>query len=210
MWKFLESERLKDAQRRNQAFRDWSGAHEGRARSSVACKRVIHDEYAHISNAKDDAAAKFVHGLFELYDYVVLQDEQLSAWACDEKYSGSVHHAIMGRVLSRLKNHPRAIVIDRWAPTTRVCSCCGHVRESGLSVGVREWECPTCGAMLHRDVNACDVMLLEASGVLGEYYSVCDGVPLPERCAAKRGGVRISRSDALLALADRVGDQSVI
>lgn len=209
-WKFLESERLKEAQRKNQSFRNWSGEREKKARSSKACKRIIHDEYARIKNAKDDAAAKFVHGLFELYDFVILQDEQLSAWHCDERYSSSVHHSIMGRILSRLKKHPRAIIIDKWAPTTKVCSCCGHVVADGLPVEVREWECPECGAVLHRDVNACDVMFLEASDVLEGYYSVCDSVPCLERLAAKRESVRVSRSDALIALADRVGDQSVI
>lgn len=209
-WKFLESERLKDAQRKNQAFRDWSEEHEGKPRSSKACKRVIHDEYERISNAKDDAAAKFVHGLFELYDFVILQDEQLSEWHCDERYSESVHHSVMGRILSRLKDHPRAIIVDKWAPTTKVCSHCGHVLDDSLPVDVREWECPECEFLLHRDVNACDVMLLEASSVLEGYYSVCDSVPCLERCAARREAVRVSRSDALIALADRVGGQSVI
>ncbi len=42
--------------------------------------------------------------------------------------------------------------VDRWFPSTRMCSVCGAVGEK-LSLNVREWTC-RCGATHDRDVNA--------------------------------------------------------
>ena len=57
----------------------------------------------------------------------------------------------------------RAIHIDRWRPSSQVCSQCGH-RDGPKPLNVREWECPNCGAFLDRDWNAA-LNILDAAGL---------------------------------------------
>ena len=45
------------------------------------------------------------------------------------------------------------IRIDPWYPSSKTCSCCGHVREE-MDLSVREWTCDRCRAIHDRDVNA--------------------------------------------------------
>ncbi len=45
------------------------------------------------------------------------------------------------------------ILIDRWAPSTKTCSCCGF-HNSMLTLSDRSWVCPGCGTHHDRDVNA--------------------------------------------------------
>lgn len=45
------------------------------------------------------------------------------------------------------------VVIDRWEPTSQVCSCCGH-RGGKLDLSIREWICLNCEAVHDRDINA--------------------------------------------------------
>jgi putative transposase len=45
------------------------------------------------------------------------------------------------------------VVIDRWYPSSKMCSSCKHVTRS-LPLRVREWTCPNCGVTHDRDVNA--------------------------------------------------------
>jgi putative transposase len=48
----------------------------------------------------------------------------------------------------------RALVkIDKWYPSSKRCSNCGHVLAS-LPLSVRQWTCPECGVRHDRDVNA--------------------------------------------------------
>jgi putative transposase len=50
------------------------------------------------------------------------------------------------------------IKIDRWYPSSKTCSACGHVLDS-LTLDVREWACPQCGVCHDRDVNAaCNIL----------------------------------------------------
>ena len=44
-------------------------------------------------------------------------------------------------------------VIDRWAPSSKVCSGCGHTLDV-LPLSIREWTCPICESVHDRDINA--------------------------------------------------------
>jgi len=44
-------------------------------------------------------------------------------------------------------------VIDRWYPSSKTCSCCGHVKGK-LSLSERTFVCEECGESLDRDLNA--------------------------------------------------------
>jgi len=47
----------------------------------------------------------------------------------------------------------QVVVIDRWYPSSKTCSCCLHELEV-LDLGTRQWTCPGCGTLHDRDVNA--------------------------------------------------------
>src|SRR5690606_40363229 len=50
------------------------------------------------------------------------------------------------------------VVIDRWHPTSKTFSACGHLlAELGLST--RHWTCPSCGTRHDRDINAAKHIL---------------------------------------------------
>jgi putative transposase len=43
--------------------------------------------------------------------------------------------------------------VGRWEPSSKRCSCCGEIN-TDLTLADRWWQCPACGAELHRDINA--------------------------------------------------------
>jgi putative transposase len=53
------------------------------------------------------------------------------------------------------------VKIDRFFPSSKTCSKCGFIVDS-MSLNVREWNCPKCGAKHDRDVNAAKVILQQA------------------------------------------------
>jgi putative transposase len=50
------------------------------------------------------------------------------------------------------------IVIDRFYPSSKTCSVCGHLLTE-LSLSTRAWQCPSCGTRHDRDVNAAKNIL---------------------------------------------------
>ncbi|NES03365.1 MAG: transposase [Okeania sp. SIO2F4] len=53
-------------------------------------------------------------------------------------------------------------VIDRWEPTSQVCSCCGF-RGGKLDLSIRDWQCLNCETTHDRDQNAA-INILVAGG----------------------------------------------
>ena len=60
--------------------------------------------------------------------------------------------------------------IDRWTPTSKTCSACGH-RASKKPLSVRQWVCPSCGVEHDRDVNAA----INVAVAAGLAVNVCGG-----------------------------------
>jgi putative transposase len=58
------------------------------------------------------------------------------------------------------------VVIDRWYPSSKTCSHCGHLLAE-LSLSTRRWTCPGCRTRHDRDVNAAKNILAAGRAVAG-------------------------------------------
>ena len=58
----------------------------------------------------------------------------------------------------------RLVVIDRWYPSSKTCSACGHLLAE-LSRCTRTWQCPSCGTRHDRDINAAKNILAAGQAV---------------------------------------------
>jgi IS605 OrfB family transposase len=72
--------------------------------------------------------------------------------------------------------------IDRWLPSSKLCSTCGALAES-MPLNVRSWEC-SCGTVHDRDVNAAKNIL--AAG-RAERLNACGGPVRPPLAVAQPG-----------------------
>ena len=60
----------------------------------------------------------------------------------------------------------QVVVIDRFYPSSQLCSACGAQWSGTKDLSVREWTCPKCGTVHDRDVNAAKNILAEGLRVL--------------------------------------------
>ncbi len=72
------------------------------------------------------------------------------------------------------------VTIDRWFPSTRLCSACGTLREK-LPLHVREWTCD-CGTTHDRDINAARNILAAGLAV-----TACGAGVRPQRETSRTG-----------------------
>jgi len=76
--------------------------------------------------------------------------------------------------------------VDRWAPTSQVCSACG-VKNAKKPLKVREWTCGACSANHDRDANAARNILTLGKAVAAgraETQNTCGGDVRPQHAAA--------------------------
>jgi putative transposase len=81
----------------------------------------------------------------------------------------------------------RFAVIDRWYPSSKTCSHCGHLLAT-LSLGTRHWTCPDCGTRHDRDQNAAKNILVAAG--LAETQNACGADTRPKRATVRRSAVK--------------------
>ena len=56
--------------------------------------------------------------------------------------------------------------VDRFYPSSQLCSACGAKWQGTKDLAVREWICPACGAIHDRDINAAKNILNEGLRML--------------------------------------------
>lgn len=116
--------------------------------------RLLHE---HIANQRRDFAHKESRRIANAWDAVCIRDDSLKAIS-EELGGSSVRDTGFGmfREMLRYKlerQGKQLLEVNRFEPTTKVCSVCGAVNEK-LSPRTRRWVCPVCGTEHQRGKNA--------------------------------------------------------
>ncbi|NUW31710.1 IS200/IS605 family element transposase accessory protein TnpB, partial [Nonomuraea sp. SMC257] len=94
---------------------------------------------------------------------IVIEDLAVTNMVRNRKLAKAISDCGWG-VFRRMLNYKtarygrRLIVVDRWLPSSKTCSACGHLL-ARLPLGIRTWQCPSCGTRHDWDVNAAKNIL---------------------------------------------------
>lgn len=165
---FRKSEqKLAKRQRAFSRTKKGSNGHE-KARLKVAkCHQKI-------KNQRRDFLQKLSTKLIRENQVICLEDLSVKGMERNKKLAKSVTDASFSKFVSMLEYKAewygrKVVKIDRFYPSTQLCSGCGYKNESikGLSgLKFREWICPECGEVHDRDLNASRNILKEGMKVL--------------------------------------------
>ena len=67
-------------------------------------------------------------------------------------------------------NNKKLIEIDRYYPSSQTCSVCNYQNKKVKDLSIRNWECPQCGTIHDRDVNAAINIMLEGLKIYIKTY----------------------------------------
>ncbi len=142
--------RLVKAQR-SLARKAAGSANRARARLKVA------RAHARISDRRRDFLHKLSTRLVRDNQVVVIEDLAVRAMVKNHSLARAISDAGWWQLRSMLEYKAgwygrELVVIDRWFPSSKLCSACGALQKS-MPLNVRVWEC-ACGAVHDRDVNA--------------------------------------------------------
>ena len=124
-----------------------------------ACRKIakVHE---HIANQRKDFLHKKSAEIANQYDMVCVESLDMKTIANKGFGNGKAtldngYGMFLNLLEYKLADRGKVFVkIDKWYPSSQICSCCGTVHPDVKALSVRKWTCPDCGAELDRDVNA--------------------------------------------------------
>ena len=127
---------------------------ESRRRAKAKLARL----HARIGNIRSNALHQLTTDLTRRFHTIGIEDLNVRGMVKNRHLSRAVSDMGFFEFRRQLKYKAAQrggviVVADRWYPSSKTCSCCGHKLDS-LALSVREWACPACGTFHDRDVNA--------------------------------------------------------
>jgi putative transposase len=141
-----------------------------RARATARVARA----HRKVRNARLDFLHRASTRLVRSADVIVIEDLNVAGLVRNRRLARAISDCGWGEFRRQLEYkcawYGRSlIVIDRWYPSSKTCSVCGHLLAE-LSLGTRNWTCPSCRARHDRDINA-------ATNILAAGLAVARGSP---------------------------------
>jgi putative transposase len=140
----------------------------GSANRAKAAAKVAR-AHRKVRHARRDFLHRATTRLVRSADTIVIEDLNVSGMVRNRRLARAISDCgwreFRRQLAYKCERYGRdLVVIDRWYPSSKTCSACGH-RLAELSLGTRQWTCPSCGARHDRDINAARNILAAGQAV---------------------------------------------
>ena len=129
--------------------------------------------YKHINNQRNDYLHKLSKHIIDENQVICVEDLKIKNMAKENDYNKSMMDASMSRLLTMLtykaKWYGRTLVkVPSNFASSQLCSSCGYKNPIVKNLSIRKWECPECGIIHDRDINAANNILRKGIEILSK------------------------------------------
>ena len=121
-------------------------------------RRKVARQHARVRDARRDFLHKTSTHLVRDFDTIAVENLNVAGMVRNRRLAKSIARTGWAELRALLaykagRAGRRLLVVDRWYPSSKTCSACGHLLAT-LGLSVRAWVCPSCGTWHDRDLNA--------------------------------------------------------
>ncbi len=130
--------------------------------------------HKHIAKQRLDNLHKTSTEIANQYDIVCVEDLNMTSLSNKGFGNGRAtmdngYGMFLNMLSYKLSDHGKYLVkVDKWYPSSQICSCCGYRNPLLKDLKVRKWECPVCHVLHGRDKNAAINIRNEGLRLLNE------------------------------------------
>ena len=122
-------------------------------------RRLVARLHEHVRNQREDAQQKLSARLVRDFDVICLEDLAVKNMEKNRHLARAIADVSWSAFRRMLEYKCRTggkklVVIDRFYPSSQLCSACGYQNKQIKDLAVRSWTCPKCGQTHDRDINA--------------------------------------------------------
>ena len=133
-------------------------AHAKRSNRQSKRQAQLRQLHYRVACIRKDAIHKATSAVADQFETIVIEDLNVSGMSKNHALAGAVLDAAFAEIRRQFEyktilRSGRVAVADRWFPSSKTCSCCGHIVDK-LPLSVRSWTCQNCGSVHDRDENA--------------------------------------------------------
>ncbi len=116
--------------------------------------RLLHQR---IGNIRKDFLHKLTTSIAKTFAVVKIENLNVQGMLANHKLAGAIADLGFYEFKRQLEYKCAAFgaelgLVEQWFPSSKTCSCCGHKQDMPLKV--RQYDCPSCGLSMDRDLNA--------------------------------------------------------